>query len=263
MEIGLVIPLITGLAGGWVSNYLTDVLPATRRLSRPACPYCETAFSWQDYLLLHHCRSCGRMRRVRSWVIHLLFIAVSFYIWISPPPKIGFALGSFLLLYFTTVLIIDLEHRLILHPTSIVGAFLGLGVGYLRWGWGPTLTGGLFGFGIMLLFYRLGVAFTRLRARRMRAAGMETDDEDALGQGDVILATILGLALGWPLIWFALLLGILLGGAVSLLLMLGFFLSGQYKNKAWMVFIPYGPCFIVSAFLLIYFPLWMSALVPK
>ena len=263
MAPGLILPLLTGLALGWIANYLADVLPVTRRLSQPACLNCSAHLRWQDYLLFRRCPFCGKARRARAWIVPLLLTIITAYIWISPPPKIGFALGAFLLLYFTTVFIIDLEHRLILHPTSLVGALLGLWVGVLRWGWGPTLTGGLGGFGIMLVFYLIGILFTRWRARRRVASGQADYDEDALGQGDVILSTILGLALGWPLIWFGLLLAVLLGGAVSILIMLVRFLSGQYKEKAWMVFIPYGPFMIVSAVLLIYFPTWIKVLVPK
>ena len=97
----------------------------------------------------------------------------------------------------------------------------------------------------------------------MRAAGLEADNEEALGAGDVILATVLGLFLGWPLTWFGLVFGILLGGAISILLVLGLFISGQYKEKAWMVFIPYGPYFLLSTFLLIYLPTWVKAILPK
>ena len=64
-------------------------------------------------------------------------------------------------------------------------------------------------------FYYFGVLFTRIRTKRMLAMGQEVDDEEALGAGDVILVTVLGLILGWPLIWFGLLLGILLGGFFS------------------------------------------------
>ena len=60
-----------------------------------------------------------------------------------------------------------------------------------------------------------------------------------------------------------LLLGILLGGAISILLVLGLFVTGQYKQKAWMVFIPYGPYFLLSAFMLIYLPTWIKVVVPK
>ncbi|RPH56601.1 MAG: prepilin peptidase [Chloroflexi bacterium] len=263
MVTGLVIPLIAGWVGGWVVNYLADVLPFTRRFSQPTCPHCDTTYPWQDYLTFHACRSCGKKRRFRTWIVQLFLVAASVYIWISPPGKIGFALGLLLLLYFSIAFVIDLEHRLILHPTSIFGALLGLGVGTLHHGLVSTLIGGLAGFGIMFLFYLFGILFARMRARRMQAAGQATDDEEALGMGDVILSTILGLILGWPMIWFGLLLGILLGGAISVLLLLGLFVTGQYKEKAWMVFIPYGPYFILSAFLLIYLPTWIKMVVPK
>jgi leader peptidase (prepilin peptidase)/N-methyltransferase len=260
---GFIVPLFTGLALGWIANYLADVLPNTRRLSRPVCLQCASPLPWQDYLLLRRCRSCGTPRRARAWIVPLLLTAIIVYTWFSPPPHVGFVPGSVLLLYFTTVFLIDLEHRLILHPTSIVGAALGLWIGFLRWGWGPTLTGGLAGFAIMFAVYLFGILFTRWRARRLRAAGEPDDDEDAFGQGDVILGTILGLTLGWPLIWFGMLFAVLLGGAVSILMMLARLLSGRFRENSWMVFIPYGPFMIVSAFLLIYFPAWMKMLVPS
>lgn len=260
MLIGIVISIVLGLAGGWIVNYLADVLPATRRLSQPTCPHCETPVLWTDYLLFRRCRSCGTSRRARAWVTLLLVAAITIYTQFVPPPRLGFLAGWVLLLYFSTVFVIDLEHRLILHPTSLVGVAIALFVGYLREYqgadpsfWNPLL-GGLFGFGVMYLFYLLGVLFSKIRARRMRAAGLETDDEDALGAGDVILAGILGLMIGWPLIWFGLLLGVLLGGAVSALIMLGLFVTRRYHNNAWMMFIPFGPFFITSAFMILYLP---------
>ena len=263
MEPGLIIALIAGWGGGLVANYLADVLPHTRRFSQPVCPHCEASFTWPDYLLFRSCRACGRKRSVRIWLVQIFVTVVSLYIWTSPPAHLGYVLGMIVLLYFTMDFIIDAEHRLILHPTSIFGAALGLLAGWLRQGLVPTLIGGLVGFLVMFFFYLLGVGFAKFRARKMRAQGIEADDEEALGAGDVILSTILGLFLGWPLIWFGLVLGILLGGAISILLVLGLLATRQYKEKAWMVFIPYGPYFLLSAFLLIYLPTWIKAVVPK
>jgi leader peptidase (prepilin peptidase)/N-methyltransferase len=263
MEPGIVIPLIVGWVGGWIVNYLADVLPVTRRFSQPACLHCNATRTWQDYLLFRACRSCGKRRTIRVWLVQLFLMAISVYTWISPPTRLGYALGLLILLYFSMDFVIDIEHRLILHPTSIFGVILGLGAGTVRQGLVPTLIGGLAGFGIMFFFYLLGLLFARMRARKMRAAGMETDDEEALGAGDVILSTILGLFLGWPMTWFGLLLGILLGGVISILLVLGLFITRQYKEKAWMVFIPYGPYFLISAFMLMYLPTWIKVVVPK
>ena len=170
-------------------------------------------------------------------------------------------MGWVLLVYFGVVFAIDLEHRLILHPTSIFGAALGLGIGFIRQGWIPTLIGGAVGFGMVYLFYLFGALFTKMRARRLQAAGLEADDEEAFGAGDVILATILGLMLGWPVIWFGILFGVLLGGVISGLVMLFLFVSRRFRS--WMIFIPFGPFFVVSAFLIIYLPELVLFLVPK
>lgn len=261
VEIIIVIPLISGWVGGWVVNYLADVLPVTRHFSQPACPQCSASQRWQDYLFFHACRSCGKRRSIRTWIVQLFLVVMSLSIWISPPAQLGFSLGMIVLLYFTMDFVIDLEHRLILHPTSIFGAALGLGVGILRQGLSSTLIGGAVGFAIVFVFYMFGVLFTRIRSRRLRAAGLEADDEEAFGAGDVILATILGFILGWPLIWFGILFGVLLGGVIGGLVMLVLFLSKRFRS--WMVFIPFGPFFITSAFLILYLPQFVKFLVPK
>ncbi len=258
----LFIPILVGWLGGIIINYLADVLPVTRRLSPPACLQCNEPFTWSHYLLFRPCRN-GHARKARPWVVQLVTLAISIYIWNQPPVKLGYWLGLVLILYFAVIFVIDMEHRLILHPTSIFGSLLGLTVGLVSHGLKPTLWGGLGGLVIMLAFYYLGVLFSRVRAKRMRAMGQEADDEEALGAGDVILVTILGLMLGWPLIWFSLLVGILLGGFISLMLIVGLIVTRKYEKNALMVFIPYGPYLITSAFLVIYFPGFIKMFLPQ
>lgn len=272
MNILVILPILAGVLAGSLINYLSDVLPATRRFSQPTCTHCNTAISTKDYLFLYKCPSCGKHRGLRTWIVQFLALVASLWIWFLPPRNFvdsipnstaAFLAGLFLLTYFGIVFVIDLEHRLILHPVSIFGAFLGLGVGWLFHGLGPTLIGGLAGFGIMLIFYLFGILFARIRARRMQAAGQEVDDEEALGAGDVILAGVLGLILGWPLIWFGLLVGILLGGLITIPMLVIMVITRRYKQDAWMVFIPYGPFLLISATLIVYLPDLLSILVPK
>jgi Type IV leader peptidase family len=253
MYITLIAPIFIGWLAGYLVNYLADVLPVTRRFSQPACSQCGAPFSWKDYLLFQPC-SNRHSRKARLWIVQIAMLAISTYIWIKPPSKIGYVLGLILIIYFGVIFVIDMEHRLILHPTSVVGSILGLGIGWLRWGLLPALLGGLAGLLIMLAFYYFGVLFIRIRTRRMLAQGHETDDEEALGAGDVILVTILGFIVGWPLILFCLLYGILLGGLFSLLFLIWLVVTGKYEKNALMLFIPYGPYFITSASLIIYFP---------
>ncbi len=96
----------------------------------------------------------------------------------------------------------------------------------------------------------------------MKAQGQEADEEEALGAGDVILVTILGFLVGWPLVWFLILLSILLGGFVSLLLVVGLLVTRKYEKNALMMFIPYGPYFITGAFLIVFIPRFLAYLVP-
>jgi prepilin signal peptidase PulO-like enzyme (type II secretory pathway) len=119
---------------------------------------------------------------------------------------------------------------------------------------GKSVLGGLFGFTMMFLLYQLGALVARYRARRMQAAGQADDEEEALGGGDVYLAGVLGLMLGWPFIWDALVLGILLGGLISVLLIVVLLVRRRYSSEALMTFIPYGPYFIASAFFFLFGP---------
>jgi prepilin signal peptidase PulO-like enzyme (type II secretory pathway) len=258
MNITLIIPLILGWLAGLFINYASDVLPVTRRFSRPTCKDCGAPSSWTDYLTLRACRACGERRSLRTWTVQILTTAAFVYFWLYPPKAIGSTLlWMIVLIYFGIILIIDLEHRLILHPTSLFGAILGFIVGTtiqtqihgsLLAGMGYSLLGGLFGFAIMFLLYKLGELVARYRARKMVAAGQADDEEEALGGGDVYLAGVLGLMLGWPFIFQALLLGVLLGGLISIVFLLTLVIRHRYSSEALMTFIPYGPYFILSAF---------------
>ena len=272
MDALIVLPVLIGWISGWVVNYLADALPATRRFSHPACTQCGHALPFGAYLALRPCPNCHQHRPARVWLVQTILLAANLYIWFRPPfgifsfhppYRMEYVLGSILLTYFATVFVIDLEHHLILHPTSIFGALFGLGLGLWINGVFATLIGGLAGLIIMLAFYCFGVLFSRLRARRMRGAGQEADDEEALGSGDVILAGVLGLILGWPFIWFGLLLGILLGGLAGIVMVLYLMIARRYKTEALMVFMPYGPFFITGAFLLLFIPALIAPIVPR
>jgi leader peptidase (prepilin peptidase) / N-methyltransferase len=262
MGLGMIVPVLAGWISGWIVNYLSDVLPVTRRLTRPTCPQCGDVYPLAIYLTFGSCPNCHHRRPVRTWLVQAGMLVVSLYTWFRPN-RMGYFLGMILLTYFATVTVIDLEHRLILHPTSVFGALFGLGLGAWLHGFVPTLLGGLAALAIMSVLYLLGVFFARIRASRLKATGRQTDDEEALGFGDVILAGVLGLILGWPFIWFGLLLGILLGGVIGVALILYWLLANRMEEKALMTFMPYGPFFIASVFLILFVPNSIQAVVPR
>ena len=260
MDASLIIPIVLGLAGGFFINYVSDVLPGTRRFSQPACLHCQAPFSWTEYLTLLACRACGTRRSLRTWLVLALTVASFVYLWLNPSKALGLPLGMVVLVYFAVITVIDFEHRLILHPTSLFGAVLGLIVGTvihskvdgILLGAGKSLLGGLIGFGVMFMLYQFGTLVARIRARKMQAEGLADDEEEALGGGDVYLAGVLGLMLGWPFIIYALSYGILLGGLVSFLFVLALMVRRRYSSEALMTFIPYGPYFIIGAFYVLF-----------
>ncbi len=263
MNFLLPFPFLAGLAAAGLVNYLADVLPHSLRLTRPVCanPHCRQPFAWGDYLLLRRCRACGQRRGPRALLVIFLLVSVSLYLWFEPPSRLGYGAGLLLFAYLSLVALIDLEHRLILRGLSLAGLVLCAAAGWLLHGWQSTLLGFLAGFGIMLIFYLLGLLFTRLRARRLGQDPKEA--EEAFGSGDVTLGSLLGLLLGWPLIWGGLLLGLLLYGALSLLIILGLVFLRRYQQHAWTMFLPLGPGFILMTVLMIYFPALIAALLPK
>ncbi len=248
MNFSIVIPLILGWAAALLVNYLADVLPATRQLASPVCRQCEVKFAWTEYLMLKKSSNCDPPRGWRTWLTQVLGVATAIYTWLFPPEALGFWLGFFLLIYFAVVFIIDIEHRLVLHPVSYFGIALGLLVGTKLHGFSSSLLGGITGFGIMFSLYYLGVLFARWISRRRGENVIE--EGDALGFGDVNLAGVLGLILGWPLIWIGILTAILAGGAVSLVIILGMLVLKRYESFA---AIPYAPFLILGAIFLLYF----------
>lgn len=265
MSDSILVPIISGFLLSVLVNYLSDVLPVTRKFSKPACPQCGHVHNLTGYLLLRSCRQCGQRRSIRTWLTMIVLIGLSIYIWTKTPVRLGYPLSMLVIAYLAMIFIIDMEHRLILHPTTIFGALLGLGAGWLNHGRFSTLIGGLAGFLIMLSLYYLGVLFAHYRARRMAKAGQQPDDEEALGFGDVTLAGVLGLLLGWPYIWLGLLQGILFAGVFGALMVVFMLIVRKYKENVLMVFMPYGPFLILSSFFVLFIPHWnwIAAIVPK
>jgi leader peptidase (prepilin peptidase)/N-methyltransferase len=178
--------------------------------------------------------------------VEALMAAATLWLWLKPPEKLGFVGGLLLLTYFGLIIIIDVEHRLILHPVSLAGAIIGLPLGIWAHGWQATLLGGLAGFCSMLVMYWLGELMMRI-SRRWR---QHDPEEEALGFGDVNLGGVLGLILGWPAILVGLALAILLAGLASLLYIMIMVVSRRYHPA---LAIPYGPFLVAGAGILIFF----------
>ena len=243
----LIVIALLGWLVGVIVNYLSDILPIKRRLGAPVCVACHDPMPPVNYFLWpRRCPECWSRRPWRTWVVELFYILATLWFWINPPSKLSFWPGLLLLAFFGVVFIIDMEYRLILHPVSIFGALLGLVLGISMRGVWVTLLGGAAGYVVMLGLYWFGDVFARWLARRRG----EVLTEVALGFGDVNLAGIMGLLLGWPGIVAGLLLTIIIGGVVSLVYLGLMVILRRYHT---FMAIPYGPFMVISVFLLLFF----------
>lgn len=233
--------ILLGLLSGLAVNYLADVLPAERRLARPAW-WPLTAESLGEYI-----------HSARKFVVHIVLLLACVYVFQNPPADFSPYLLSLVLSYFTLVAVIDIEHRLVLHPVSIFGALALGAIGVMRHELLPTLAGGAAGFLLMLGLYFSGELIGRLLARLRKQSWQET----ALGFGDVNLAGVIGLLMGWPAVMPALFAGVLLAGMYSLAFVFISLLRGRYSMFA---SIPYAPFLCAGAVLVVLLGVYNVAL---
>jgi len=236
-----------------VVNYLADFLPSEKRLGQPFClnPACRKSITWTGYLILQRCSYCSSSRGKRTYAVLLLIIISAIYLWFEHPMRSGILCSLIVLGYLFTIGIIDFEHHLVMRPLSIAGLVLAAFAGCIQNGWFITALGGFTGFVVMYLFYLFGNILNRLRVRLLAQA---SNSKEVLASGDVTLLTILGLLMGWPHIWYGLLLGILFAGFVSLLIILALIIKREYRQQFLTFLIPFGPAYILSTILLVYLP---------
>ncbi|MGQ9468102.1 MAG: prepilin peptidase [Anaerolineae bacterium] len=229
----MVIVMLLGILVGAVVNRLGSDLPARRRPRLPECPYCGRRRPWYQWVSLpaflghhQHCPSCGALISIRHPLVELgLAFLFGFLYW-----RYGLtAQFVFFALYTTIFMLIaitDIERRLILNGVTlpamalaIVGSFFS---GHISWK--SALLGGVVAYVILMAIVLLGNWLV---------------GPGAMGGGDVKLAAFIGLVTGFPLVLEALLLGILMGGVVSLFLLL-------MRLRSLRDPIPYGPFLILG-----------------
>ncbi|NLK87012.1 MAG: prepilin peptidase [Clostridiaceae bacterium] len=245
-----VIIFILGLIVGSFVNVMICRIPEGRSIVSPpsACTGCGSRLTAIDlvpvlsYIFLRgKCRHCGERISPRYPLVELL-TAVIFIVLFS---KYGFTVPFFAYAYLIMLLIavffIDIDHRII--PNGLVLAGLAGGMLFFVYNcispmpwifgdskWWTPLAGLLPGSGFLLLVAILGSLIYRT--------------EDAMGMGDVKLMAPIGLFLGYKLCITALAASVLLGGLISMALML----FGIKKRKDTVAF---GPFIVIGAFVTI------------
>ena len=248
----IILTVVLGLMGLAIGSFLNVViwrLPRGESLVAPpsACPGCGRPIRARDnvpvvswLLLRRKCRDCGIPISARYPLVELgtaiFFVLVTLYL-VAQPAGL-WALPAFLVLAAVSVALaaIDLDVKrlpnAIVIPALVAGAVLLALASAGAGDWWPLLRG-VIGAAILFAFY-LGLAL-------LYPAGM--------GFGDVKLAALLGLYLGW-VGWGALVIGafsgFLLGGLFALVLVI----TGRAKRKSG---IPFGPWMLAGAWIGIFF----------
>lgn len=144
------------------------------------------------------------------------------------------------------ITVIDLEHYIVLTPVIVVSSLFAIAVAIFLPEEGADratadyLIGGAVGLGIFLAMYWGGAVFAGL----VSAARGQKLDEVAFGFGDVMLATLCGLMIGWQALIFALLITVFVGALGAVLYMIG----RQFTSAKYDLFtpLPYGPYIVIG-----------------
>jgi leader peptidase (prepilin peptidase)/N-methyltransferase len=243
MDILLLIAFgLLGTAVGSFLNVCIDRLPAGKSIITPPshCDRCQHRLGALDlvpvfsYLWLRRrCRYCGAPIPQRPFWVELgtgMLYALSYWYY-------GLGTELAVILFYSSLFIvigvIDLEHQLILDKITFPAIAVALVIDIfqpppgifalnLPWPWPGLLhgvIGGLMGFFFMLIIYFLALIIYR---------------KEGLGQGDIKLAAVIGLATGSRLVLLAITAGAIIGGLAGALLLL---LSVKKRTEL----VPFGP----------------------
>jgi leader peptidase (prepilin peptidase)/N-methyltransferase len=217
---------LVGLAISSFLNVCIDRLPERASIVSPPshCPACGRRLAPFDlipllsYLLLRgRCRNCGAPIPWRVLLVEVMTGLLFVSLWYRYGYSLLLLLATLYTCFFIVIFFIDLEHHLVLNRViypAIIVALLAIPItpdhDVVR-----LAGGGAIGFGLLFL-----IAF-------IYPAGM--------GMGDVKLATFIGLIVGFPAIFAALLISFVTGG----LLGGGLLLTGLKGRKDPITFAPF------------------------
>ena len=208
---------LIGLLAAVIINTLADTLPSSHTPLRP---------QWHTW---------GWSQRKRPLLVFIFTTLVLGSLPFFLENVVDTAVNSFHIAVLILIIVTDLEHKLIFDVVTIPAAIIALLTSFLV---SPAennirlaVLGAITGYAIFFLLYWV--------AQLIYGPG-----RGALGAGDVKLAMLMGAMLGFHRIFFALMLGILLGGVFSLLLLLSRRVS---RDTA----LPYGQYLALGAIIML------------
>jgi leader peptidase (prepilin peptidase)/N-methyltransferase len=217
--------VVFGLMLGSFLNVVIARLPERRSLWAPrsACPGCGAPIAWYDNvpllsfaLLRGRCRACSAPIPWRYPLVEAATAALFALAWLEFGPTLQFVVAATLLAALVAITAIDLRHQIIPDAITLPGILAGItaNVATRHLSWADVALGIVVGGGV---FFVIIVA-----------------SRGGMGAGDMKLGAMLGAFLGWKLAVFALMVGVVVGGAWAVALMA---LGLRGRKDA----IPFGP----------------------
>ncbi|MEP7284398.1 MAG: A24 family peptidase [Chloroflexota bacterium] len=255
---------LIGLLVGGLINVLADDLPTTYHIQLPHYPdgTPRPVTAWLGSLAFILFQRSSPDGAKLSWRYPLVeFVTAGLFAYVATVYGASglsiFWMGTLAILILITV--IDLEHRMILFIV-VVPAYLYVLIGVAlfntqisdRITFRDYLLGGLMGFVVFLLMYLGGMLFSAVMASQRGEALSEV----AFGYGDVMLATLSGLILGWQALIFAIFIAVFAGAAGALIfIVLRTYIKGEYE-----VFtaLPYGQYIVFGTIIMM---LWRAPVI--
>jgi leader peptidase (prepilin peptidase)/N-methyltransferase len=222
---GAIIVTLLGLCIGSFINVVIYRLPRNESIvtGRSHCTLCGKEIAWYDlfplvsYLLLGgRCRNCGAPISWRYPLVESMTAGLFLALYLHFGPTLTMVKYLFLAALLVAVSFIDLERFII--PNSLV------------------LSGVIFGVGI--IFFVHDISFWSALLGAASCSGLlllvSLISRGGMGLGDIKLALVTGLFLGWPLGLAGLMIGVCLGGLLGIIL-----LASKIKGRKDPV--PFGP----------------------
>jgi prepilin signal peptidase PulO-like enzyme (type II secretory pathway) len=239
-----VILFVVGLLAGFIVNVVATRLAANRpilgSLRCTRSPHSITlaqALPVAGYLGQRgRCSTCGKRLSLSFPLVEAATALLFVGLFLVEGWGLAYFFHALYIVFLMLVLVVDWKHRDIYLTVIAGGSVIALIGSLLMPGatiWDAAIAAGIAG-GFFLLAYVLAkLIFPKI--------------EEPLGAGDILLALMMGLMLGFPNIVGALLIGPLIAGAAAILLLVS-------RRSKWGDFIPYGVALCAAAILFIVYP---------
>ncbi|MBU1026401.1 MAG: prepilin peptidase [Candidatus Margulisbacteria bacterium] len=249
----LILLFIFGTVIGSFLNLCIHRLPRGESIIKPRshCPGCNRILQpWElipifSYLLAQgRCRYCDQPISLRyplvELVTGLLFVVVAF----------RFSAFSQMVEYIFTVIFtcllvlvffIDLEKQVVVDNIVLGGISFGLVLNYIR-GLSWPDGSGINPFISAVLGMIIGYVILYL----IRAISSFILKKEAMGEGDLFIAALLGAYLGWQGMFLSLFLAFFVGGLAGVILLV-------FKKAKLGAYLPFGPSLVVGGLLALFF----------